>query len=137
MKRNLRMSKFEIGDKVRLAKPVREPDVKYWSGTLIVEQLWHDGSYSCVKEAGSVSGYFSEDELEHVEATPIPADFRFFRRTDGAISEVPYPTFEAALEGWRGFAQNGDQTEIVELISHGTYKATLKVEVVEPITEGA
>jgi uncharacterized protein YodC (DUF2158 family) len=137
MKRSLRMSKeFKVGDKVRLKDQGRYMGT--WCGVMEVSNVYIDEGVTALHPYNKL-GYFREDELELIEEQPyaIPADFRFFRRTDGAISEVPYPTFEAALEGWRGFAQDGDQTEIVELIPHGTYKATLKVEVVEPITEGA
>jgi hypothetical protein len=133
MKRSLRMREFKVGDKVRSL--VDELDIRKGAEYTVTE----GESYGCIAVLDDREDQHDLrcTDVEHVEATPIPKDFRFFRRSDGAISQSPYPTFEAALEGWRGFAQNGDQTEIVELISHGTYKATLKVEIVEPITEGA
>jgi hypothetical protein len=69
-----------------------------------------------------------DKRLKHVEAHPIEKEFRFFRRSDAAISQEPYDTFEAALAGWKAFAQDGQEVEIIEVVSHGTYKATLKIE---------
>jgi hypothetical protein len=66
--------------------------------------------------------------IKHLEATPVPKEFRFFRRSDSSISDLPYATFEAALAGWKTFAQDGQEVEIIEVVSHGTYKAVLKVE---------
>lgn len=131
---------FQVGDAVEFTE-----DYEKWAfkgATGVIDFVWppcgdFPVAYDVRLDSTDKTVYTDPSLLKHVEAFEIPADFRFFRRTDGAISEVPYPTFEAALEGWRGFAQNGDQTEIIELISHGTYKATLKVEVVEPITEEA
>jgi hypothetical protein len=69
-----------------------------------------------------------DKRLKHVEAVPVAKEFRFFRRGDSSISMQPYETFEAALQGWKPFAQDGQEVEIIEVVSHGTYKATLKVE---------
>lgn len=69
-----------------------------------------------------------EPATEEQEAVPVPKEFRFFRRSDAAISNDPYETFEAALAGWKVFAQDGNEVEIIEIVSHGTYKAVLKIE---------
>lgn len=128
---------FKVGGKVRLKN--QSAYGGRWKGEMVVDEQSPQGYPEAVWVRHPIvgQGSFFAGDIEHVDAFEIPKDFRFFRRSDGAISQAPYPTFEAALEGWRGFAQNGDQTEIVELVSHGTYKATLKVEVVEPISEEA
>jgi hypothetical protein len=73
-----------------------------------------------------MSSEFTDYYLEGV--TPVPKEFRFFRRGDSSISVQPYETFEAALQGWKPFAQDGQEVEIIEIVSHGKYKATLKIE---------
>jgi hypothetical protein len=126
------MTEFAVGDRVEFLQDAEgwayegSPGVITEIKTSILEPS--ELLLTILLDIPSTPVYAYGSHVKHIEATPIPQDFRFFRRTDGAISESTYPTFEAALEGWRGFAQNGDQTEIIEVISHGTYKAVLKVE---------
>ena len=125
------MSKeFAVGDRVEfvedysgLAKQGDQGVVTY------ADEADHDGDVFVRVELDNGSRFTVYDwRIKHLEATPVPKEFRFFRRSDSSISEVPYSTFEAALAGWKTFAQDGQEVEIIEVVSHGTYKAVLKVE---------
>jgi len=121
---------FAVGDRVEfvedysgLAKQGDQGVVTY------ADEADHDGEVFVRVELDNGSRFTVYDwRIKHLEATPVPKEFRFFRRSDSSISEVPYATFEAALSGWKTFAQDGQEVEIIEVVSHGTYKAVLKVE---------
>jgi hypothetical protein len=115
---------FKVGDEVTAPG---QPMGSVWAGVMTIDSVYDDGDFCCVSADGRY-GVFEPSELKHLEATPVPKEFRFFRRSDSSISEVPYSTFEAALAGWKTFAQDGQEVEIIEVVSHGTYKAVLKVE---------
>jgi hypothetical protein len=117
-------TEFKVGDRVELVD--KEAFGGHYTDEMEVTDI--EGRYITTK-AHEYSGFlFLPSELKHLEATPVPKEFRFFRRSDAAISTAPFATFEDALAGWRDVAMGGDEVEIIEVVSHGTYKATLKIE---------
>jgi hypothetical protein len=135
MNRSLKMSnntEFQVGDRVEFVENYSD---KAWIGSqgVITERdpfrfdPEHTLAYVKLDGADHSIGVY-EFRLKHVEATPVPKEFRFFRRSDAAISDIPYVSFEEALAGWKVFAQDGNEVEIIEIIPHGKYKAVLKIE---------
>jgi hypothetical protein len=125
------MSKFQVGDRVEFIEDYNDNCFVGTQGTITYVADFDDapGDRLVTVEVEGLGGIGVYDKrLKHLEATPVPKEFRFFRRSDAAISQEPYDTFEAALAGWKAFAQDGQEVEIIEVVSHGTYKATLKIE---------
>lgn len=129
------MSKFQVGDRIEFIEEFFEVDVGT-QGTIISTAYGEDepGDFGVdvAVDGGNRSVWVYDKRLAPAqveqEAVPVPKEFRFFRRSDAAISNDPYETFEAALAGWKVFAQDGNEVEIIEIVSHGTYKAVLKIE---------
>jgi hypothetical protein len=117
-------TEFKVGDRVELVD--KEAFGGHYTDEMEVTDI--EGRYITTKDHEYSGFLFLPSELKHLEAHPIEKEFRFFRRSDAAISQEPYDTFEAALAGWKAFAQDGQEVEIIEVVSHGTYKATLKIE---------
>jgi hypothetical protein len=126
------MSKFQVGDRVEFLENYGGRAETGDLGTVVdVEHPESGPAIITVAVDNGMSASCFEYRLklvEEEEAVPVVKEFRFFRRHDGAISMQPYETFEAALQGWKEFAQDGNEVEIVEFVSHGKYKAVLKVE---------
>jgi hypothetical protein len=129
MNRSLKMSnntEFQVGDRVEFTE-------NYSSRAKLGEQgtvVWFDDEFVGLdldNGSGEVICCYHW-RVKHVEATPVPKEFRFFRRSDAAISTDPYESFEEALAAWKAFAQDGQEVEIIEVVSHGSYKAVLKIE---------
>ena len=121
---------FKVGDRVEFIRDCSSGAKQGDQGVVAhADEADHDGDIFVSVNLDTGRRYTVYDwRIKHVEATPVPKEFRFFRRSDSSISEVPYSTFEAALAGWKTFAQDGQEVEIIEVVSHGTYKAVLKVE---------
>jgi hypothetical protein len=117
---------FQVGDRVEFLEDYSSKAKLGEQGTVI----WSDDEFVSLDmdngSCGEVICYHWR--VKHVEATPVPKEFRFFRRSDAAISDIPYVSFEEALAGWKVFAQDGNEVEIIEIIPHGKYKAVLKIE---------
>jgi hypothetical protein len=129
MNRSLKMSnntEFQVGDRVEFVENYSSSLAKRGDQGTVV---WSDDEFVGLdldNGSGEVTCYACR--VKHVEATPVPKEFRFFRRSDAAISDIPYVSFEEALAGWKVFAQDGNEVEIIEIIPHGKYKAVLKIE---------
>jgi hypothetical protein len=124
------MSKFQVGDRVEFTEDYHTTSAGT-QGTLkdVCEHDDEPGDRLVTVEVEGLNDVAVYDKrLKHVEAVPVAKEFRFFRRGDSSISMQPYETFEAALQGWKPFAQDGQEVEIIEVVSHGKYKATLKIE---------
>lgn len=127
------MSKFQVGDRVEFSQWYDGHD-QGTKGTIVNTEKYEDcpGEWLVGVEVEGHSSpvYLYDYRLNAVEeeAVPVVKEFRFFRRHDGSISMQPYDSFEAALQGWKGFAQDGNEVEIIEFVSHGKYKAVLKIE---------
>jgi hypothetical protein len=118
-------TEFQVGDRVEFVENYSSSLAKRGDqGTV----NWSDDEFVSVDMDNGASVTCYACRVKHVEAHPIEKEFRFFRRSDAAISQEPYGTFEAALAGWKAFAKDGQEVEIIEVVSHGTYKATLKIE---------
>jgi hypothetical protein len=136
MNRSLKMSnntEFQVGDRVELVEHYMSRAKLGEQGTVIAVSSEDApvlvGQYIvCVKMDNGAEISVYAFRLKHVEATPVPKEFRFFRRSDAAISTDPYGSFEDALAAWKAFAQDGQEVEIIEVVSHGSYKAVLKIE---------
>jgi hypothetical protein len=128
MNRSLKMSnntEFQVGDRVEFVENYSSSLAKRGDqGTV----AWADDEFVSVDMDNGASVTCYACRVKHVEATPVPKEFRFFRRSDAAISTAPFATFEDALAGWRAVAMGGDEVEIIEIVSHGSYKAVLKIE---------
>jgi hypothetical protein len=126
-------TEFQVGDRVELVEHYMSRAKLGEQGTVIAVSSEDApvlvGQYIvCVKMDNGAEISVYAFRLKHVEATPVPKEFRFFRRSDAAISDIPYVSFEEALAGWKVFAQDGNEVEIIEIIPHGKYKAVLKIE---------
>lgn len=129
------MSKFQVGDRVELVEDYHN-QLKGTQGTVSFIGYEEDSpGYRLVNIRadgyGDLGIYDKRLKLVAKEAPVAVKDFRYFLRATEDLSIASFPTFEAALAGWKETdAHDGAETEIIEIISHGTYKATLKVEAV-------
>jgi hypothetical protein len=125
-------TEFQVGDRVELVEHYMSGAKLGEQGTVIEVSSKASvlvGQYIvCVKMDNGAEISIYAFRLKHVEATPVPKEFRFFRRSDAAISTDPYESFEDALAAWKAFAQDGQEVEIIEVVSHGSYRAVLKIE---------
>jgi hypothetical protein len=124
-------SKFQVGDRVEFLENYGGRAETGDLGTVVdVERPESGPAIITVAVDNGMSASCFEYRLKLVEeeAVPVVKEFRFFRRGDSSISMQPYETFEAALAGWKPFAQDGNEVEIIEFVSHGKYKAVLKIE---------
>jgi hypothetical protein len=120
-------TEFQVGDRVEFTAEYKHFAKQGEQATVVGHHEKYDNIVTVETAQGRTFDAYRW-RLKHVEATPVPKEFRFFRRSDAAISTAPFATFEDALAGWRAVAMGGDEVEIIEIVSHGSYKAVLKIE---------
>jgi hypothetical protein len=121
------MSKFQVGDRVEFVEmyhdhPVgTQGTISYVASERDTEDDW---LVSVSLDSGDECGVY--DKRLKLEKT---SEFRF-RSDCGDYSIDRYQSFEDALAGFKEHSRGENEAEIVEIITHGKYKAVLKIEAV-------
>jgi hypothetical protein len=125
------MSKFQIGDRVEFVENYGEHFPKGTQSTVTRLSPALEGEEDDivgVKRDDGKTGSCFEYRVKLVEEKAL-SEFRF-RSDEGAYSFDGYQSFEDALAGFKEHSRGENEAEIVEIISHGKYKAVLKIEAV-------
>jgi hypothetical protein len=125
------MSKFQVGDRVEFTEHYQSTATIGDQGTVTAIEP----QYGSLKDEYVVSVRMDNGAKTSAYAFRLKlvndktSEFRF-RSDCGDYSIDSYQSFEDALAGFKEHSRGENEAEIVEIITHGKYKAVLKIEAV-------